>query len=179
MIHRVYSTIVYSERRLRKPPRKFPSLNLARERWPRNLVKRFTHGIVYQAYRGWIFVFALMMIVLIIWERLVRGSPRSAPIVVILHTIRREVRNGCSSLSPFMAQASLQVINLLLLVSGILLMRDVTFTLKLTLTSVGSMHTSLPVPFSFKITKVILTLRPHRLCLVWTWTYHCSMLDSL
>ena len=37
-----------------------------------------------------------------------------------------------------MAQASLTVINLLLPVFDILLMRDVTFTPRLTLTSVGS-----------------------------------------
>ena len=67
-----------------------------------------------------------------------------------------------------MAHASLKVINLLLHVSGILVMRDVAFTPRLTLTGVGSMHTSLSVPLSFKITEVILTLRPRRLYLVWT-----------
>ena len=51
-----------------------------------------------------------------------------------------------------MAQASLKVINLLLHVFGILLMRDEAFTSRLTLTSVV----------------VILTLRLHRLCLLWT-----------
>ena len=90
------------------------------------------------------------------------------PIAAILLTIKREVRIEWSSLSPIMAQASPKAINLLLHVFGILLMRDVAFTPRLTHTGVGSMHTSLPVPFSFKIMKVILTLRPPRLCLVWT-----------
>ena len=67
-----------------------------------------------------------------------------------------------------MAQASLKVINLLLHVSNVLLMKDVAFTPRLTLTGVGSMHTSFSVPFLFKITEVNLTLRPYRLCLVWT-----------
>ena len=67
-----------------------------------------------------------------------------------------------------MAQASLKVINLFLHVSSILLIRDVAFTPRLTLTSVGSMHISLLVPFPFKIIEVILMLRPHKLCLVWT-----------
>ena len=179
MLHRVCTTIVHGERRLREPPKKSPSLNLAHERWPRNLVKHFAHGAVSHTHQGWISVSTFMMIILIIWERLARGSPWSTPIVAILLTIRREVRIGWSSLSSFMAQASLKVINLLLHVSGILVMRDVALTPKLTLMGVGSVHTSLPVPFSFKITKVILTLRPHRLCLVWTWTYHRSVLNSL
>ena len=67
-----------------------------------------------------------------------------------------------------MAQASLKVINLFLHVSSILLIRDVAFTPRLTLTSVGSMHISLLVPFPFKIMEVILMLRPHKLFLVWT-----------
>ena len=138
MLYRVCSTIVHGERRMHEPLRKSPSLNLARERWPGNLVECFTHGVVSQAYQGWISVSTFMMIVLIIWERLVKGSPRSAPIAAILLTIRREVRIGWSLLSLFMAQASLKVINLLLHVFGILLMRDVAFTSRLTLTSVGS-----------------------------------------
>ena len=88
-----------------------------------------------------------MMIVLIIWERLTKGSPRSMPIAAILLTIKREVRIEWSSLSPIMAQASPKAINLLLHVFGILLMRDVAFTPRLTLTGVGRMHTSLSVPF--------------------------------
>ena len=87
------------------------------------------------------------------------------PIAAILFTIRREVRNGWSSLSSFMTQAPLQVINLPLHVSNILLMRDVAFTLRLTLTGVGRMHTSLLV-LLFKIMKVVLTLRPRRFCMV-------------
>ena len=71
-----------------------------------------------------------------------------------------------------MAQASLKVINLFLHVSSILLIRVVAFTPRLTLTSVGSMHISLLVPFPFKIMEVILMLRPYRFCLVWTLTYH-------
>ena len=67
-----------------------------------------------------------------------------------------------------MAQAPLQLINLLLHVSGILLMRDVAFTPRLALTGMGSMYISLLIPSSFKITEVILTLRPPRLCHVWT-----------
>ena len=179
MLYRVCSTIVHGESRMHEPLRKSPSLNLARERWPGNLVECFTHGVVSQAYRRWIFVSALMMIVLIIWERLTRGSPRSTPITAIILTIRREVRVGWSSLSQFMVQASIKVINLLLHVFGVLFMRDVAFTPWLTFTSVGSMHTSLLVPFLFKIAEVILILRPHRLCLVWTWTYYRPVLDSL
>ena len=63
------------------------------------------------------------------------------PIATNLFTIRREVRMRWSSFSLFMVQAPLQVINLLLHVFGILLMRDVAFTPRLTLIGVGSMYT--------------------------------------
>ena len=59
------------------------------------------------------------------------------------------------------------MIDLQLHVSSILLMRDVAATPRLA-PIMGSVHTSLQVPFLFKITEVILTLRPHRFCLVWT-----------
>ena len=84
----------------------------------------------------------------------------------LIFTIRREVRMRWSLLSPFMAQAPLQVINLLLHVSGILLIRDVAFTPRLTLIGAGSMYTSLLVSPSLKFTEMILTLRPHGFCLV-------------
>jgi len=44
----------------------------------------------------------------------------------------------------------------------------VATTLRMAPTSMGSMHTPLSVPSLFKITEVILTLRLHRFCLVWT-----------
>ena len=72
-----------------------------------------------------------------------------------------------------MAQAPLKVINLLLHVSGILFLRDMTFTLRLTLIDMGSMYTSLSVSPSLKFTEMILTLRPYGFCLVWTLTHHC------
>ena len=71
------------------------------------------------------------------------------------------------------------MINLLLHGSGIFLLREVATTPRMTPSSVSSMHTPLSVPSLFKITEVILTLRPHRFCLMWTWTYHLWKLKSL
>ena len=168
VLHRVFPTIVHSECGLGEPLRKSPSLNPAHERWPGNLVKCFTYSIISQAYRGRIFVFTLMMIVLVIRERLARRSPWSTPIAAIPFTIRREVRIGWNSLSPFMAQASLQVINFLLHSFGIFLLGEMVTTPRMALTSMGSMYASLPISPLLKFTEVILTLRPHRFYLVWT-----------
>ena len=178
MLHGVCSTIVHGEHGLSELPRKSSLLNPAHERWTRNLVKCLTHGVIPQAYRGRVLVSTLMMIVLVVWERLARRSPWSAPIAAILLTIRREVKFGWSSFSSFMAQAPFQVINLPLHGYGILLLRNMVFSSRLALTGMGCICASLLFPFSFKLTEVILMLRPHRLCLVWTWSYHRSVLDS-
>ena len=71
------------------------------------------------------------------------------------------------------------MINLPLHVSSILLLRNMAFTTSLASTSMCSTYISLSVPLPFKITEVILTLRPHRFCLMWTWTYHLWKLKSL
>ena len=94
-------------------------------------------------------------------------------------TPKREFWVGWSSLPLFIVQASFQMINLPLHVSGVLLLRNMAFTTSLASTSMGSTYNSLLVPLPFKITEVILTLRPHRFCLMWTWTYHLWKLKSL
>jgi len=71
------------------------------------------------------------------------------------------------------------MINLLLLGFGIFLMREVATTPRMAPTSMGSMHTPLPVPSSLKVDKMIFMLGPYRFCLVWTWTYHSWMSNSL
>ena len=179
MLHKVCSTIVHAECRLSELPRKSPSFNLTCERWPGNLVECFTHGVVSQAYRGRSSVFAPMMIILIIWERLARRSPWPASIAAIIFTIGREVKIGWNSFSSLIAQASLQVINFLLHGFGIFLLGEMATTLRMALASMGSMYTPLPVSPLLKFTKVILTLRPHGFCLVWTQTYHRWMSNSL
>ena len=78
MFHRVCSTIIHGECGLSEPPRKYPSLNSTHEMWSGNLVKCSTHSIISQAFGRWIFVSALMTVVLIIRERLTRRSPWSA-----------------------------------------------------------------------------------------------------
>ena len=78
MFHRVCLTIIHGECGLNEPPRKSPSLNSAREMWSGNLVECSTHSIISQAFERWIFVFAIMIVVLIIRERLTRRSPWSA-----------------------------------------------------------------------------------------------------
>jgi len=74
--------------------------------------------------------------------------------------------------SPFVAQLSLQMINLQLKGFGILLMRKVAPISGLTPTSMGGMHTNLPIPSALKINKMILMLGPYRFLQIWTWTYH-------
>ena len=179
MLLGVYSTIVHGECGLSEPPRKSPSLNPVHERWPENLVECFTHGVVSQSYQGRIFVSAPMIIILIIWERLTRRSPWPVSIAAILFTIGREVRIGWSSFSLLMAQASFQVINFLLYGFGIFFMGEMATTPRMALTSMGSMYTPLLVSHLLKFTKVILTLRPHGFCLVWTQTYHRWTSNSL
>ena len=168
MLHRVYTTIVHGERGLSEPPKESPSLNSMRERWSGNLVERFAHCIISQASRGWVLVSALMVIVLIIWEGLTMRYPWPGSITTILLIVKREVRFGGSSLSLFVAQLSLQMINLQLQGSDILLMRKVAPISGLDPANMGGMHTNLPVPSSLKVDKIIFTLGSHRFCLVWT-----------
>ena len=49
----------------------------------------------------------------------------------------------------------------------VFLVREVATASRMASTSVGSPHTPLPVPSSLKIEKMIYTLGPLRLCLVW------------
>ena len=87
-------------------------------------------------------------------------------VTTILFIVNRRVRNRRSSLSPFAAQFSLQMINLQLQSPNIFPMRNVTRISGLALTSVGGMHTHIMVLSSFKIDKVIFMLGPHRFYLV-------------
>ena len=179
MLHRVCSTIIHGECRLSESPKESPSFNLTRERWSRNLVECSTHNIISQASRRWIYASTFMMVVPIIRERFTRRGPWSMPIATILFIVGREIRFRRSSLSPFMAQLSLQEINLQLQGSSILFMRKVAPISGLTIASMGGMHTKLPILSLFKVDKMVFTLRPHRFCLVWTWTHHSWPLDSL
>ena len=172
MLHEVCSTIVHGEHGLGELPRKSPPLNSVRERWSINLVERSTHRVISYAFGRWIPVSALMVVVLNIWERQTRRSSWSASIITILFIVRREFQIGESSFSPFVAQLFLQMINLQLQGSGILLMRKVAPIFGLALASMGGMHTNLSVPSSLKVDKMVFTLGSHRLYMVWTWTYH-------
>ena len=67
----------------------------------------------------------------------------------------------------FVAQLPIQVINFQLQGSGVL-MRKVVLTSRLASTSLGCMHTDLPVPSSLKVDEMVFTLGPHRFCMVWT-----------
>ena len=112
-------------------------------------------------------------------ERLTGRSPWFRSITTILFIIRREVRIGGSSPSLFVAQLPLQMINLQLHGFGILLMRKVALASRLAPASMCGIHTNLPVPSSFKIKKMILTLGPHRFLQIRTWTYHSRTSNSL
>ena len=178
MFHRACSTIVDGECWLSELPKEPPSLDSAYKRWSGNLVECLTYCIISQAFKGWISVSALMIDILIIREGLTKRSPWSAFVTTILCIVNRGVRIEGSSLSLFTMQLSLQMINFQLQGPSILLVRKVAPILRLAPASVGGMHTNLPVPSSLKIDKMVLTLGPHRLCQVWTWTYHSWMLDS-
>ena len=178
-LHRIYSTIIHSECWLSKLPRKSPFLNSTREMWLGNLVERLAHCIISQAFGRWALVSAFTVVVLIIRERLTRGSLWLGSITTILFIARKIVRIGGSLPSLFMAQLPLQMINLQLHGFSILLMRKVAPALRLTPASIGGMHTNLSVPFSLKINKMILTLGLHRFLSIWTWTYHSWTLNAL
>ena len=90
MLHRVCSTIVYSERGLSELPRESPSFNYVHEMWSENLVERFAHRIFSQASGGWAPVSMLIVIVLIIREGLTRRCPWSRFITIILFIIMWE-----------------------------------------------------------------------------------------
>ena len=87
---------------------------------------------------------------------------------MILFIVNRRARNGQSSLSPFVAQFSLQMINFQLQSLGIFPMGNVAHISGLPLVGVGGMHTNITVPSSLKIDKVIFTLGPYRFCMVLT-----------
>ena len=91
MLHMICLTIVHGECWPSESPRKSPSLNSVRERWPGNLVECSAHRIISQAFGKWAPVSVLMVAVLIIWERLTRRSLWSRS-VIIISTIRRNVR---------------------------------------------------------------------------------------
>jgi len=112
MLHQGCSTIIHDECGLSEPPTESHSFNSTRERWFGNLVERSAHHIISQAFRGWATVSAFMEIVLIIWEGLTMRCPWPGSITIILLIVRREVKVRRSSPSPFVAQLSLQMINL-------------------------------------------------------------------
>ena len=60
------------------------------------------------------------------------------------------------------------MINLLVHGFGIFLIREEATILRMAPTSMGSMHTLLPVPSSLEIDKMIFMLGPPRFYLVWT-----------
>ena len=130
------------------------------------------HRIISQAFGRWVSISMLMVIFLIIQKRLTGRSPWSLSITIILFIVRREVRDGGRSPSTLVAQLPLQMFDLLLHGFGIFLVREVATTPRMASTSVGSMHTPLPIPSSLKIDKMIFTLGPPRLYLMWIWTYH-------
>ena len=179
ILHEVCSTIVHGERGLGESLRKSPSLNSMHERWSGDLVERSAHRVISQALGRWIPVSALMVVVFNIRERLIRRSFWSASITSILFIMGREVWIWGSSLSLFVAQLSLQMINLQLQSSSILFMRKVAPISGLAPASMGGMHTNLPVPSSLKVDKLVFTLGSHRFCLVWTWTYYSWTSNSL
>ena len=74
---------------------------------------------------------------------------------------QKKVKTGGSSLSPFVAQLSLQMVNLQLQSFGILLMRELVLLPGLAPTNPGSVHTFLPVPSSLEVHKVVYKLGPH------------------
>ena len=79
----VRSTIVHSQRWLIEPLRKSSFLNPEREGGPRNLVEHPAHHIISLAFGGWVLVSALVVVVLIIRERLTRGSPWSRYVTTV------------------------------------------------------------------------------------------------
>ena len=160
-LYRVRSTIVHGECWLSKPPRKFSSLNSTCERQPENLVQHLTHSIISQAFARWAPTSTFTVVILITREGFTKRSSRPGSVSTILLIARREIRiRGSSSLS-FVVQLLFQMINHSLHGSSTLLMRKVAPASRLAPTSISGMHTNLPVPFSLKINKMILMLRPH------------------
>ena len=107
------------------------------------------------------------------------GGPWPGSIIAIPIIIRRKIRIGRSSPSPFGVQSPFQTINFQLHGSSVFFMRDMTPTSRMTPIGMGGMHTNLLVPSLLKIEEMILTLGPHGFLSVRTWTYHNWTLNSL
>ena len=177
MLHTICSTITNGEHWLRKSLRKLCPFNSTCEWRPRNLVQRLAHSIVSQAFARRALV--PTFIILPTQERFTKGSSWSRSVATIPLVTRRNIIVGGSFSSLLTMQLPLQMIDLQLHGSSAFLMRDMTPTPRVALTSMSGMHTSLPVLSTLKIEEMILALGPHGLLLVWFWTYHNWSLHSL
>ena len=118
-----------------------------------------------------------MVVVLIIRERLTKGSPWPGSIITILLIAKRKVIIGGSLSSPFVAQLPFRWS-----ISSCMALVFSSWERWLpprAPASMGGMYTNFPIPPSLKINKMILTLGPHIFFKIQTWTYHGWTLISL
>ena len=168
MLHRICSTIVDGEHWLIESPRKSCPFNPTREWWFGNLVQRLAYGVISQAFARRALIPSFVAVLLLIEERLTRWGSWPSSITRILSIIKGSVRVGGGSPSLCMVQFSLQLVNLQLQGSSILLIGEVALSLGLTSIGPDSMHAPLPIPSTLEVDKRIFTLGPYRLCLVRT-----------
>ena len=161
------------------------------ERWFRELIQCFTHGIVPLALRRWAYAFAPLVMLLFMREGLAWRGSRSLPIVIIAFIIGGQVGVRMRSPSLCMAQFSFQVAYLSL--HGpfvILFLGYMTAHTRMVFASLSGVYTSLSKPsilfisITLRVGKVTLHLGSSRFrlmgaCSMRAWSYHAWLLSLL
>ena len=179
MLYRIGPTIVHGECWLSKLVRESSRFYSTCKGWLGNLIQHPAHVVILQAFMRCALTSAPVIVILITRERLAGGSHWCRPITAVSIIFRRRIRIWGSPSLPLTTQLPAKAVNFQLHAFSILLMRDVTLTLRLAFASMCGMHTNLPVHSLFKVEEVVLTLRTNRLLLVWPRTYHSWKLISL
>ena len=143
MLHRIRPTIIKRESRLIKSSRKACTLYPPCKRRFHNLVQRFVHGLVSKALVRWTLILTpIATVFLVAWESFAGWSSRSLPVRGVFCFFRRRLRPKRWSPSSCATQLLLQFVNLMLHVSLILCMGDMTFPTWLTPINMCGLHTS-------------------------------------
>ena len=187
MLHQIRPTIIKRESRLIKSSRKACSLYPPCKRRFCNLVQRFVHGLVSEAPVQWTLILTPVAAVFLVARESFAGwSSRSLPVRGVFCIFRRSLRPRRWSPSPCTTQLLLQFVNLMLHVSLIFCMGDMTFPTRLTPISMRGLHTSFMISSLLKVRNWVITLgtpwfHPVRtiITLMWpdcrlmrTWFFH-------
>ena len=143
MLHRIRPTIIKRESRLIKSLRKACTLYPPCERRFSNLVQCFVHGFVSKALVRWTLILTPMTTIFLVTRESFAGWSSGLLLVCGVFCILRK-RLGPKRWAPLpcATQLLLQLVNLMLHVSLILCMGDMTFPTRLIPISMRCLHTS-------------------------------------